>query len=159
MYTHIYIMSPPTVWGPPVWTLFHTLSIKLNERYYVAVGPSLFNLIKIICKQLPCPYCAEDATKFLNKINVQKLKEKQDLVNLLYIFHNYVNKKKNKPFFNSQDVTDRYKNLNLVNIVNNFIRVYGNNSGNMRTISDSFQRQIIIKELKRWLKKNIRVFM
>ena len=27
-------MSPPEVWGPPIWTLFHVLAEKINERAY-----------------------------------------------------------------------------------------------------------------------------
>ena len=27
-----YIMSPPEIWGPPVWTFFHTLAENINEE-------------------------------------------------------------------------------------------------------------------------------
>ena len=30
-------MSPPEIWGPPVWTFFHTLAEKLNEDYLSAL--------------------------------------------------------------------------------------------------------------------------
>jgi hypothetical protein len=38
-------MPPPEVWGPAVWTLFHTLAEKINVNAYPAVFPSLFNMI------------------------------------------------------------------------------------------------------------------
>ena len=48
----------PTTWGPPVWRFFHTLAEKMNEDKFQELGPQLFNLIRKICRVLPCPDCS-----------------------------------------------------------------------------------------------------
>ena len=90
-------MSPPEVWGPPIWTLFHVLAEKINERVYPFYAGQLFSVIKNICSALPCPECTSDASIFLGKIKIQDLKTKTDFKNMVYLFHNYVNAKKRGP--------------------------------------------------------------
>ena len=150
-------MSPPEVWGPAVWRLFHTLAEKINEDAYPHLGNQLFVLIKRICKFLPCPECSIDATKFLAKTNIQDLKTKLEFKNMLYIFHNYVNVKKRKKLFNYANI-NTYKNYKLIPIFNNFI-IHYNTKGNMKLIAESFQRQFVIKDFKTWLMNNIRAFI
>ena len=82
-------MSPPEVWGPPIWTLFHVLAEKINERAYPFYAGQLFSVIKNICSALPCPECTSDASIFLGKIKIQDLKTKNDFKNMVYLFHNY----------------------------------------------------------------------
>ena len=66
-------MSPPEVWGPAVWTLFHTLIEKVNDQAYPFIKVQLFGQIRRICGFLPCPECSSDATIFLAKVNVNDL--------------------------------------------------------------------------------------
>ena len=61
-------MSPPEVWGPAIWTLFHTLVEQISEEAFPYVSADLFKMIVRICKFLPCPECSKDATIFLAKI-------------------------------------------------------------------------------------------
>ena len=150
-------MSPPEVWGPAVWSLFHTLIEKINERYYVNVSSNLFLLIIRICKFLPCPDCSNDSTKFLAKVKFSDLKTKNDLKNTLYLFHNWVNNKKRKPLFNYSNL-EIYGKYNLINVINNFIVKY-QTKGNMKLLTESFQRDIIIKDLKSWFLNSIRIFI
>ena len=93
-------MSPPEVWGPAIWTLFHTMAEKINPNAFPFVFPSLFNTIVKICKYLPCPECSRDASIFLAKVRVSELKTKESFKRLLCIFHNTVNAKKRKQIFN-----------------------------------------------------------
>ena len=86
-------MSPPEVWGPAVWTLFHTLIEKVNDQAYPFIKVQLFGQIRRICGFLPCPECSSDATNFLAKVNVNDLKTKFDFRNTFYVFHNMVNAK------------------------------------------------------------------
>ena len=55
-------------WGPPVWTLLHTLAEKINPDKFAEIGPQLFVIIKRICGALPCPDCAQHASQFLARI-------------------------------------------------------------------------------------------
>jgi len=149
-------MSPPEVWGPPTWTLFHTLAEKIKEDAPAQIFEKMFLMIKMICKNLPCPYCATDATKFLNNINLGDIKTKKQFKDMIYLFHNYVNNKKKKPLFNYINMQN-YNNHNLIVSSNNFIRVY-HTRGNMQQLSESFQRQLVIKTFKKWIRENIHYF-
>ena len=149
-------MPPPEIWGPAVWTLFHTLIEKINDQAYPMLFQQLFLHFQKICKFLPCPECSRDATNFLAKTKLNNLKNKNDFKNLFYIFHNYVNSKKKKQLFNFINI-NIYKNFNIINVINKFIINY-NTKGNMNLISDSFQRQFVIKDFKKWISYNMKAF-
>jgi len=150
-------MSPPEVWGPPVWRLFHTLIEKMNPNAYPYVINSMFNMIVAICKFLPCPECSADASNFLAKINLNNYKTKDEFKNMLYLFHNYVNAKKRKPLYNYSNMT-KYSNLNLIHVINDFIAKY-NTKGNMKLLSESFHRTFVIKEFIKWFKSSYKAFI
>ena len=55
-------MSPPTEWGPPVWTLFHTFAEKINPNKFSELAPQFFfilnefvhpYLVQIVLNMLP----------------------------------------------------------------------------------------------------------
>jgi Erv1 / Alr family len=150
-------MSPPEVWGPPIWTLFHTLAEKINPSSYPYISKSLFEMIVRICKYLPCPECSNDASNFLAKININNYKTKEQFKNMLYLFHNYVNNKKRKQLYNHQYM-DKYRNLNLLSVIKNFISKY-NTKGNMKLLADSFQRSLVISDFTYWFKLNYMAFV
>jgi hypothetical protein len=149
-------MSPPEVWGPPIWTFFHTLAEKVNEEYFLNIKHMLFFFIKRICNFLPCPDCSHHANRFLAKVDIGKIKNKLDFKNMLYVFHNTVNKRKNKPLFSYENV-NIYKTYNVGVAFNNMVSVY-HTKGNMNLIAESFQRNLLIKELKVWLISNHKYF-
>jgi hypothetical protein len=149
-------MSPPEVWGPAIWTLFHTLAEKINDNDYPYLINSMFTIIVKICKFLPCPECSRDASSFLARININNYKTKREFKNMLYLFHNWVNSKKRKSLFNYGYI-NKYANLNLINVVNNFISNY-NTKGNMKLLTESFQRTFILKDFVTWFRANIRSF-
>jgi ADP-glucose pyrophosphorylase len=150
-------MSPPEVWGPAVWRLFHTLSERINENYYHVLSPQLFNFFVRICKFLPCPECSNDASNFLAKIKLSDMKNKNEFKNTFYLFHNWVNAKKRKPLYNYSNL-EIYKNYRIVDVVNNFIANY-HTKGNMKLLTESFQRQLIIKDFKKWITYSIKAFI
>jgi hypothetical protein len=150
-------MSPPEVWGPPVWTFFHVLAEKVNENAYPIIKNQMFIIIQKICGFLPCPECAKDAAGFLGKVRINDLRNKTDFKNMLFFFHNYVNSKKRKRIYNYSDL-EVYKRYNIIYAFNNFIRVY-HTKGNMKQLSESFQRQFVIKDVRKWVTRNIRAFI
>ena len=150
-------MSPPEVWGPAVWTLFHTLAEKINVNAYPAVFPSLFNTIIKISKYLPCPECASDASNFLAKVKASELQTKESLKALLCVFHNTVNAKKRKPIFHYSNI-GFYGRYDLIKVVNNFISQY-QTKGNMKLLTESFQRQFVINDFKNWFRKVYKAFV
>ena len=149
-------MSPPEVWGPAVWTLFHTLAEKVTDQAYPFIKSQLFGQIKRICGFLPCPECSSDATNFLAKVNIDDLKTKVDFRNTFYLFHNMVNAKKRKPLFNYSHIAS-YNNYGIVPVINNFVAKY-NTKGNMKLLAESFQRKMVLGEFKSWFTKTIRAF-
>ena len=145
-------MPAISVWGPPTWTMLHILAEKLNENDYPRLSAQLFGLIKRICAALPCPECSEHATTFLNTIKQSNISTKEDFINMLYLFHNRVNVRKHKPLFNHINMP-RYKLINIQIAFKNFISVY-NTRGNMKLLAETFQRQLVIKDLRNWLNTN-----
>jgi hypothetical protein len=150
-------MPPIELWGPATWTLFHVLAENVNEHIYPRIAGQLFDVIKRICTALPCPECAQDATQFLAKVKLHELKSKNDFKNLIYVFHNYVNAKKKKPLFKYINL-EVYKRYNIVSVFNRFISFY-HTKGNMRLLAESFQRQLIVKNVREWFSRNICFFM
>lgn len=150
-------MSPPEVWGPPTWIFFHVLAEKMNEKKFNVLMPQVFQIIKRLCAFLPCPDCSKHATNFLNKIKMKEIDTKEKFVGMLYLFHNSVNFRKKKKMFNFKNMIV-YKNINIISAYNNFIRVY-NTKGNMSLLTESFQRDLILTYLRKWLKHNIFYFM
>ena len=149
-------MSPPEIWGPPVWILFHTLVGNINENHKHLFS-QLFGFIKRICLYLPCPECSSDATIFLSKVKPENVLTKNDLINTIYIFHNYVNTKKKKKLFNYGNI-NIYKTKNFIDVLNNFAKVY-NTKGNMKLLAESFQRKLILTDFKKWINQNIKSFV
>ena len=144
------------IWGPPVWTLFHVLATKINENDYTRLIPQLFGLIKRICNFLPCPDCAEHATRFLASVTSSQIDTKRKFINMLYVFHNMVNTRKSKPLFN-YDKINNYNNIPIMPALYNFTAVY-NTKGNMKLLAEAFQRQLVIKDLKVFIINNINSF-
>ena len=147
-----------SIWGPPTWILFHTLIEKMTDDGFNKVGIQLFVYIKRICNNLPCPDCAQHATQFLSRVNIANIKSKTDLKNMFYLFHNVVNKRKNKSMYNVNNLEQHYKSNNTINVYNNFIKNF-KTKGNMRLLADAFQRTILLKEFKKWIMENISYFI
>ena len=144
-------------WGPPTWNFFHTLAEKINEEKFPIIFPQVVLILRQICKNLPCPDCANHATQFLEKVNFANIKTKSDFKNIMYIFHNMVNRRKRRPSYDIKNL-EVYSKNNIISAYNNFIAVYHTN-GNLKLLADSFQRKIIVNELKKWMTMNVRYFI
>jgi len=150
-------MVSPNIWGPPIWIFFHTLTVKLKEDHYNKVGKILFNYIKRICTLLPCQECSLHSRMFFTKIKDPTVNSKLNLINAIYLFHNAVNERKHKQLYKYEDVVPNYSSVNLINAYNNFAKVY-NTKGNLNQINESFHRQRLLLEFKKWLMLNISSF-
>ena len=146
----------PNQWGPPIWMLFHTMAEKVKEESYPVIGQQIFAVISQICNNLPCPECTTHAKIFLSKVKPNQLKNKNDLKNLLYVFHNAVNARKNKPPYKYEDL-EKYKTAITINVFNNFVRNY-NTKGNMKLLSDTFHRSRLSLSLRKWFMTNMNHF-
>jgi hypothetical protein len=145
-------------WGPPTWCLFHTMCEKIkDDDNFKDFSGQLFYFIKRICRVLPCPDCSQHALTFLAKVNINGVRNKEDLKNIMFIFHNAVNRRKNKPPFSNLQLTDTYSNNDIIVVYNNFIKEF-HTKGNMNLISEAFQRQLTIREFRKWFMTNIYKF-
>lgn len=149
-------MPPIGVWGPTTWNFFHTLAEKIHEDDFPKIGPQLLLLIKRICRYLPCPDCSNHATLFFQRTTPDAFSTKEKMKTGLYILHNAVNRRKNKVIA-KRTILDMYKSHNVIRAFNRFIQVY-HTRGNMRLLTDTFQRQLIIKDIRKWLITNIKSF-
>ena len=66
--------------------------------------------------------------------------------------HNVVNRRKNKEV-TKMSILEQYKYRNVGRAYNRFLSVY-NTKGNMKLLTDTFQRQMIVRDLKHWLLRN-----
>jgi len=146
----------PNAWGPPIWNFLHTLAAKIKEDRFQTVAPQLFFFIKKICANLPCPECSQHARLFLGKIQFQKVVSRIDLIKVLFIFHNAVNRRKGKSVF-SLDNIGKYSQNNLIQTYNQFIAAF-NTKGNMKLLADSFQRRLLVTEFRKWFIQNLSNF-
>jgi len=150
-------MSPSTAWGPPIWRFFHCLAENIKDEMFSVVGPAVFGIMKQICKNLPCPICSVHATTFLSSVKFQFIKNKRDFVLLLFIFHNTVRKRKGQSIFSEAELS-MYKNCNVGQYFNQFVDAY-NTKGHMKLMSDSFAREITIRQVKQFLIKYKQLFL
>jgi len=149
-------MPVPEIWGPPIWNFFHTMAEKIHEEKFSVLGPKLVSHIQRICRNLPCPECSKHATRFFSNAPPGAFLSKKALQDTLFVLHNVVNRRKNKTI-QKMDVLGQYRNRNIVGAYNKFVSVY-HTRGNMKLLTDSFQRQIIMRDFKKWLMENIRFF-
>ena len=145
-------------WGEPTWYLFHALAEKVKEEQFQSVRGELLNTIYVICKNLPCPMCASHATQYMNAINFNTIKTKNDLIDLLWNFHNEVNQKKNFPIFPHEQLAEKYSRANLINIIQLFMYHFKDKHASLRMIADDMYRQQISTKMQEWFRQNIQSF-
>ena len=133
-------------WGNAVWLLFHTLGEKLDENYIKGNNEALRTLILLICRNLPCPDCANHAIETLKKANIQNIKCKEDLKSFFWTFHNIVNQKLGKPTLD-YSYLNLYKRAVCYNVIQNFKNNFYNRPYNDKLLIDSFQLQGVKRQI------------
>ncbi len=145
-------------WGEPTWFLFHTLAYKVKEADFPKVRSELLGNIYNICSNLPCPICAEHAVEYMKKINFNSIQTKKQLVDLLFNFHNEVNKKKGFPLFKYEELDEKYSKAVTKNIIFNFMIHYQDKHKSIHMISNDLYRARQVIVLKEWFNKNFKYF-
>jgi hypothetical protein len=150
--------KPKMIWGQPIWFLFHTLAEKIKPEFFPTIIKELLNNIYIICTNLPCPLCATHAKEYMDKINFNSIRTKDDLKKMLFDFHNVVNSRKGYPIFTKQELDDKYLNANTIKIIQNFMVHFKDKHRSPKLIADDLMRQRIAVNLQKWFEKNITAF-
>lgn len=144
-------------WGEPTWVLLHTLAEKVKDEYFSQIKTELLDLIFSICANLPCPDCANHASAYMTNINYRRISTKDELKNMLYQFHNMVNRKKDFPIL-SEDVLTKYKNVSLLPVLYAFMIIFQDKHSSFRMIANDLHRGRITVVIKTWFNKNIQYF-
>jgi Erv1 / Alr family len=145
-------------WGQPTWYLFHTLAEKVSEEHFQTVRIGLLNIIYSICINLPCPSCANHAKTYLDHINFNRIQTKEQLQKILWEFHNHVNQRKQYPIFSYEDLTPKYSQAILRNIILSFMTVFSQKTKSIRLIADDMKRTMILQTVREWIQSNIQYF-
>ena len=145
-------------WGPSTWFLFHTLAQKIRPEEFHSVGTELLDMIKTICKNLPCPTCAQHATEYIQRLDYNLIKSKDDLKQYLFKFHNDVNSRRARQLFSMDELELKYAAANTVNVIKNFIAVFQYRSGSFNMIANDMQRQRQTDLIKMWFNNNVQRF-
>lgn len=145
-------------WGEPIWFLFHTLAHKVKEKSFHLIKDELLNIIFLICNNLPCPDCANHATRYLQGINFDTIATKEQLKEMLFNFHNSVNMRKGLPIFPREQLDEKYNTAITVNIINNFYYNFDKSSHNQKMAANGFHRTRTIQRMKTWIAKHVYYF-
>lgn len=146
------------VWGNATWYLFHTLAYKLKPEFTSEV-PIIFNHIKTICDNLPCPYCQAHATQFLAQVNVPLIvSSKENLINFLHAFHNNVNKRLGNKEFSKIEHDGVYSRAITHNVITYFLSIMNQNIHNEKLMMLSFHRKRSVSIIREYFINNIHKF-
>jgi len=146
-------------WAPPTWIFFHTFAAKINKQFFEANRDQCLSIIKMACSCLPCPECTRHATHFLATVNGNTIKTKEDLIEMLFVFHNSVNRRLGKSQFTKESLVmyNNYRiDISLVNFINGYSSKYGSiMSGIISTLG---KRKSIAKAIQGWMQNNWNYF-
>jgi hypothetical protein len=145
-------------WGEPTWYLFHTLARKVKSEDFMKIRIELLQNIVSICSNLPCPLCANHAKEYIKQNGLYLIVTKQGLIDFFYKFHNEVNKNKDVPLFEYDQLEIKYNSANTVNIIQNFMIRFQDGSRNIKLIADDLYRKQLTRQLKDWFRNNIQSF-
>jgi hypothetical protein len=137
-----------TQWGNITWNFLHTFAIQINEKKFHKIRNIAIDLVVLICNNLPCPICRTDATNIINKAYLNNIQTKTHFVEFICQLHNIVNIKLEKTSVNRDEFSDKYKKMNLINIINEFIRIYSVSYHNLRLLNNDYKQQQFIITFK-----------
>ena len=113
-------LGTKSYWGTPTWYLFHSLAEKVDPIKYKKHYMVVWQFIKDICYALPCPFCKEHASNYVDRISIIQINTKEKLIDVLFKFHNDVNLRTGKGHL-SREVLVKYKSSNLNKILKLFL--------------------------------------
>ena len=145
-------------WGPPIWFLFHTLSVKVKESDFSKIRTELLNNTYAICCNLPCPDCANHAKTYLDSINFNMIQTKEDYKRMMFQFHNVVNKRKGYPQFDYGELDAKYSLAITNNIIQNFMIHFQDRNRSIKLIASDLHRVQLSNVLKQWFNNIIQSF-
>lgn len=144
-----------TEWGPCIWTFLHCLSIKIKDEFFMTEKITIIDLIRDTCSNLPCPTCSSHAILLLKKYNIDKINSKENLIKLIFIMHNEVNKKLKKNLYNYNILINTYNKYNFMEVLNKYNYVIKQSNYNEKMMLHSFYKKRYVKKFRDYFLKNI----
>ena len=145
--------NKPMKWGQPTWYFLHMLAQRVKDNEFSNIRHGLLKTIYLVCTNLPCPNCSEHAKQYLDKINFNNIQSKNELIKLLFSFHNIVNERKGFSIFKESDLV-MYDKINIKICIQMFMVHFSDKSGSYKLMANDLYRMRIIDEVREWLKNN-----
>ena len=147
-----------SIWGPCIWKLLHCFTIKIKDEYFVQEKNNIINTITNICANLPCPLCSTHAMQILKKYNFKNISTKENLIKIIFILHNEVNKNLKKTLFSYNKLIDTYNKYNFYDVLNEYNRVINQSNYNERMMLYTFHKKKFILDFQSYFLKNIKYY-
>jgi hypothetical protein len=128
------------------------MTLCMNDCTFQQIQNAL-QCIKIICKNLPCPLCSNEATLILKRYNLNNIKTKEDFKKFIFMFHNLVNVKLKAASIEYETI-EQIHNQSLNTILNEFFKVYSNIKTTSNMMLYTFHRNIIISNTRKYFLEN-----
>lgn len=145
------------LWGRSTWILLHTLAEKVKEEYFLQIRGELLGMFLNLFSNLPCPDCKQHALQFWKNVNPQKIMTKQQLIDVLWVFHNSVNDRKRYKKYKKTELY-AYKVLKLPDVFKVFLKHF-NTRGNEKMMADEEQRKRFLTSFIKWFTKRAGYFI
>ena len=91
----------------------------------------------------------------MDHTNFNTIRTKSDLKNMLFQFHNDVNKRKGYSLFPLSELDEKYSKAITMNIIQNFMIHFQDKHRSPKLIASDLQRTRIAMKLKEWFQQNI----
>jgi Erv1 / Alr family len=145
-------------WGAPTWRFLHCLCQKITEYGFSQNRVTILGLISAICTNLPCPICAEHAKAYLMKCNFHNIRSKGDLKEVLFTFHNHVNKHKGYAEFTRDQLETMYTSMNFVGALSQFVSMFKQiNQGGKFLAVEMFRTRLTVR-IQNWFNAHLGLF-
>lgn len=146
------------VWGPATWKLLHCMVLKVDN-----LEPNqlieLKNAIMRIVSNLPCPYCTSHALSNIASSNFKMINNANDLKLFMFQFHNKVNQQVNKKLITYEEHVPLYCNLNMEQVLQDFLNIYQKQIGGVTMMLYAFHRKQMLIDVVNFFKRNKRLYM
>ena len=146
------------VWGPATWKLLHCMVLKVDN-----LEPNqlidLKNAIMRIVSNLPCPYCTSHALSNIASSNFKMINNINDLKLFMFQFHNKVNQQVNKKLLTYEEHVPLYCNLNMEQVLQDFLLIYQKQIGGVTMMLYAFHRKQMLIDVVNFFKRNKRLYM
>lgn len=146
---------PKLKWGEPIWNLFHTMAEKIIPENFFGLRTEIFDIIRNVCYNLPCPDCSTHARNYINGINFNAITTPNNLKEMLFNFHNMVNKRKHFPEYNRDELDARYKNMNMISVITVFLQHFRDKHKSTRMLADDLYTGRLANKIEKWFMQYI----